>query len=47
MSGIPRCMEYKLQQPLKEELECIWKQQIIPLGVDEMAEWWNIFMMVP
>ena len=36
----PRRLAYALQEPLKEELNRLHKQQIIvPLGVDEMSEW--------
>ena len=41
-------MVYALQKPFKEELECLQKMDIItPLGVDEMAEWCNSFVLVP
>ena len=44
----PRHVAYVLQKPFKEELECLQKMDIItPLGVDEMAEWCNSFVMVP
>ena len=39
---------YALQKPFKEGLECLQKMEIItPLGVDEMAEWCNSFVLVP
>ena len=44
----PRHVAYALQKPFKEELE--WLQEmdtIAPLGVDEMAEWCNSFVVVP
>ena len=41
-------MAYALQKPFKEELEHLQKLDIItPLGVDEMAEWCNSFVLVP
>ena len=44
----PRHVAYALQKPFREELECIQKMDIItPLGVDEMAEWCNSFVLVP
>ena len=44
----PRCVVYVLQKPFKEELECLQKMDIItPLRVDEMAEWYNSFVLVP
>ena len=43
----PRRVAYVLQKPLKEELEWLQKQQVIvPLGVDEMSEWCNSFIIV-
>ena len=43
-----RCMAYALQKPFKEELEQLQELDIIaPLGVDEMAEWCNSFVLVP
>ena len=37
-----RHIAYALQQPFKEELQCLQELDIIvPLGVDEMAEWCN------
>ena len=44
----PKHVAYALQKPFKEELECLQKMDIItPLGVDEMAEWCNRFVLVP
>ena len=44
----PRQVAYMLQKPFKEELECLQKMDIIyTLGVDEMAEWCNSFVLVP
>ena len=44
----PRCMAYALQKPFKEKLEQLQEMDIIaPLGVDEMAEWCNSFVVVP
>ena len=43
-----RHVAYALQKPFKEELECLQKMDIIiPLGVDELAEWCNSFVLVP
>ena len=43
-----RLMAYVPQKPFKEELECLQEMDIItPLGVDEMAEWCNSFVVVP
>ena len=37
-----------LQKPFKDELERLQQQDIIaPLGVDEMPEWCNSFVLVP
>ena len=37
-----------LQESLREELKCLQKQQIIVfMGVDEMSEWCNSFVLVP
>ena len=37
-----------LQQPLKEDLDRLQKQQIIvPLDVDETSEWCSSFVLVP
>ena len=44
----PRCIAYVLQKPFKEELQ--WLQElyiIMPLVVDETAEWCNSFVLVP
>ena len=44
----PRHMAYALQKPFKEELKQLQELDIIiPLGVDEMAEWCNSFVVVP
>ena len=44
----PRLVAHMLQKPFKEELEHLQKMDIItPLGVDEMAEWCNSFVLVP
>ena len=41
-------MAYALQKPFKEEVKWLQELDIIaPLGVDEMAEWCNSFVMVP
>ena len=41
-------MAYALQKPFKEELEHLQKMDTItPLGVDEIAEWCNSFVLVP
>ena len=41
-------MAYRLQKPFEEELKHLQKQDIIaPLGVDETAEWYNSFVLVP
>ena len=46
--GPPRWPAYALQEPLKEELWRIQRQQIIvPLGVDMTSKWCNSFMLVP
>ena len=43
-----RCVVYALQKPFKEEQEHLQKMDIItPLGVGEMAEWCNSFVLVP
>ena len=43
----PRHVGYVLQQPFKEELKCLQKMDIIThLGVDEMVEWCNSFLLV-
>ena len=42
-----RRVAYALQEPLCEKLEILKKQQIIvPLDIDETAEWCNSFMLV-
>ena len=44
----PRHVAYALQKPLKEELQQVQELDIImPLGVDETAEWCNSFVLVP
>ena len=44
----PGHVVYALQKSFKEELEHLKKMDIItPLGVDEMAEWCNNFVLVP
>ena len=44
----PRCVSYTLQQPFKDELDCLQKLDIItPLGVDKTTEWCNSFVLVP
>ena len=44
----PRHVAYALQKPFKEELKWLQELDIItPLGVDEMAEWCNSFVVVP
>ena len=44
----PRHVAYALQKLFKEELEHLQELDIIvPLGVDEMAEWCNSFVLVP
>ena len=43
-----RRIVYVMQEPLKEELERLQKQQIIvPMEVDETSEWSNSFILVP
>ena len=43
----PRPMPYMLQKLFKKELEQLQEQDIIAyLGVDEMAEWCNSFVVV-
>ena len=43
----PRHVAYALQKLFKEELECLQELDITaPLGVDEMAEWCNSFVLV-
>ena len=44
----PRHVAYALQKPFKDELDQLQRMDIItPLGVDEMAEWCNSFVLVP
>ena len=44
----PRCVAYVLQKLFKDELDWLQKLYIFtPLGVDEMAEWYNSFVLVP
>ena len=44
----PRCVAYALQKSFKHELERLQKQDIItPLGVGEISEWCNSFVLVP
>ena len=44
----PRHVVYALQKPFKEELEHLQKMDIItPIGVDELVEWCNSFVLVP
>ena len=44
----PWHVAYTLQKLFKEELDHLQRMDIItPLGVDEMAEWCNSFVMVP
>ena len=44
----PKHAVYALQKPYKEELDRLQQQDIItPLGIDEMAEWCNSFVLVP
>ena len=38
-----RCVTYTLQKPFEEKLNDI----IVPLGIDETAEWCNSFVLVP
>ena len=46
--ALPRHVAYALQNPFKEELKWLQELDIItPLGVDEMAEWCNGFVVVP
>ena len=45
---LARRVTYALQEPLKEDLEWLQKQQIIvPLDVFETSEWCNSFILVP
>ena len=43
----PGCTAYALHQLFKEELEWIQQKDIIPLYVNETAEWHNSFILVP
>ena len=44
----PRHVAYALKKPFKEELEWLQKMDIIaPLGIDELTEWCNSFVLVP
>ena len=44
----PKFTAYVLQKPFKEELQQLQELDIIvPLGVDETAEWCNSFVLVP
>ena len=44
----PRQVAYALQKLFKEEIEHLQELDIIvPLGIDEMAEWCNSFVLVP
>ena len=44
----PRYVAYALQKLFREELEWLQEMDVIaPLGVDEMAEWCNSFVVVP
>ena len=46
--ALPRRVAPVLQKPLNEELELLQKHQItVPLGVDEMSECCNSFILVP
>ena len=46
--ALPRHVTYALQKPFKEELEHLQRMDIItPLGVDELMEWCNSFVLVP
>ena len=43
----PRHVAYMLQKPFKEELERLHQQDIItPVGIDEMVEWCNSFVLI-
>ena len=42
------CVAYALQEPFKKELERLQQHQILAsLDIDEIAEWYNTFVMVP
>ena len=44
----PRCEAYVLQKPFKDKMDRLQQLDIItPLGVDEMFEWCNSFVLVP
>ena len=44
----PRHVVYALQKPFKKELDWLQKMDIItPLGIDELTEWCNSFILVP
>ena len=44
----PRCVVYGLQKPFKDELDWLQQMDIITsIGVDEMAECCNSFVLVP
>ena len=44
----PRYVAYALQKPFNEELEHLQRMDIItPLGVDELVEWCNKFVLLP
>ena len=46
--GSPRHVAHALEKPFKEELECMQGMDIITtLGIDEMAEWCNNYVLVP
>ena len=48
VSDTPKRVAYILQEPLKEELERLKRQQIIvPLYMDETSEWCYSFVLVP
>ena len=43
-----RCVAYAVQKPFKEKYEQLQKQDIITLlGMDEIVEWCNSFVLVP
>ena len=42
-----RWIAYALQKPVKEELERLQQQDIIPLGIEETVQWCNSFFLVP
>ena len=46
--ALPRRVAYALQEPLKEDLERLQKQQlIVPLDFDETSEWCNSLVLAP